>query len=63
MKTRVAELLGIRCRIIAGGMQWIGKAELASAVFCADAKARRRVVSQWTTPMIAPHITHVVLGC
>lgn len=32
MKTRVTELLGIRYPIIQGGMQWVGKAELASAV-------------------------------
>jgi NADH:quinone reductase (non-electrogenic) len=32
MKTRVSELLGIRYPIIQGGMQWVGTAELASAV-------------------------------
>lgn len=32
MKTRVTELLGIRYPIIQGGMQWVGLAELASAV-------------------------------
>lgn len=32
MKTRVTELLGIKYPIIQGGMQWIGRAELASAV-------------------------------
>lgn len=32
MKTRVTEMLGIRYPIIQGGMQWVGKAELASAV-------------------------------
>jgi NAD(P)H-dependent flavin oxidoreductase YrpB (nitropropane dioxygenase family) len=32
MKTRVTEMLGIRYPIIQGGMQWIGRAELASAV-------------------------------
>lgn len=32
MKTRVAEQLGIRYPILQGGMQWVGKAELASAV-------------------------------
>ena len=32
MKTRVTELLGIRYPIIQGGMQWVGKAELVSAV-------------------------------
>ncbi|WPC67978.1 nitronate monooxygenase family protein [Rhodoferax ferrireducens] len=32
MKTRVTELLGIRYPIIQGGMQWVGTADLASAV-------------------------------
>lgn len=32
MKTRVTELLDIRYPIIQGGMQWVGRAELASAV-------------------------------
>jgi len=32
MKTRVTEMLGIRYPIIQGGMQWVGYAELASAV-------------------------------
>ena len=32
MKTRVTERLGIRYPIIQGGMQWVGLAELASAV-------------------------------
>jgi len=32
MKTRVTQLLGIRYPIIQGGMQWVGTAELASAV-------------------------------
>src|SRR4051812_27892236 len=32
MKTRVTEMLGIKYPIIQGGMQWVGTAELASAV-------------------------------
>jgi nitronate monooxygenase len=32
MKTRVTELLKIRVPIIQGGMQWVGRAELAAAV-------------------------------
>lgn len=32
MKTCVTELLGVRYPIIQGGMQWVGRAELASAV-------------------------------
>ena len=32
MKTKVTEMLGIQYPIIQGGMQWVGYAELASAV-------------------------------
>jgi NAD(P)H-dependent flavin oxidoreductase YrpB (nitropropane dioxygenase family) len=32
MKTRITELLGIRYPIIQGGMQWVGRPELAAAV-------------------------------
>src|SRR5260370_27066643 len=32
MKIRVTELLGLRYPIVQGGMQWVGRAELASAV-------------------------------
>lgn len=32
MKTRITELLGIAYPIVQGGMQWVGRAELASAV-------------------------------
>ncbi len=32
MKNRITELLGIRYPIIQGGMQWVGRAELAAAV-------------------------------
>ncbi|MBW2939533.1 NAD(P)H-dependent flavin oxidoreductase [Zhongshania aquimaris] len=32
MKTRITEMLGIKYPIIQGGMQWVGRAELASAV-------------------------------
>ena len=32
MKTKITEMLGIRYPIIQGGMQWVGTAELASAV-------------------------------
>jgi NAD(P)H-dependent flavin oxidoreductase YrpB (nitropropane dioxygenase family) len=36
-KTRVTEMLGIRFPIVQGGMQWVGRAELASAVSNAGA--------------------------
>lgn len=32
MKTRITELLGVRYPIIQGGMQWVGRADLAAAV-------------------------------
>jgi nitronate monooxygenase len=32
MKTRISDLLGVRYPIVQGGMQWVGRAELASAV-------------------------------
>lgn len=32
MKTRITDMLGVRYPIIQGGMQWVGRAELASAV-------------------------------
>ncbi|MDX1491487.1 MAG: nitronate monooxygenase family protein [Pseudohongiellaceae bacterium] len=32
MKTRVTEMLGIKHPVVQGGMQWVGRAELASAV-------------------------------
>ena len=32
MRTKITELLGIEYPIIQGGMQWVGTAELASAV-------------------------------
>src|SRR5437868_10474927 len=32
MHTRVTELLGTRYPIVQGGMQWVGRAELAAAV-------------------------------
>jgi nitronate monooxygenase len=37
MKTRITELLGIRYPIIRGGMQWVGRAEMAAAVSNAGA--------------------------
>ena len=32
MRTRITDMLGIKYPIIQGGMQWVGRAELASAV-------------------------------
>jgi hypothetical protein len=61
MKTRISELLGITYPIIQGGMQWVGRAELASAVsnagwffFAAERKwrvrTRLRVIETGTWP-------------
>jgi NAD(P)H-dependent flavin oxidoreductase YrpB (nitropropane dioxygenase family) len=36
-RTRITELLGIQVPIVQGGMQWVGRAELASAVSNAGA--------------------------
>ncbi|MES2302281.1 MAG: nitronate monooxygenase, partial [Pseudomonadota bacterium] len=32
LKTRITDLLGIEHPIVQGGMMWVGRAELASAV-------------------------------
>ena len=37
MKTRITELLGIQFPIVEGGMQWVGRAQLAAAVSNAGA--------------------------
>ncbi|SPB14130.1 nitronate monooxygenase [Caballeronia novacaledonica] len=37
MKTRITELLGVQYPIVEGGMQWVGRAELAAAVSNAGA--------------------------
>ena len=37
IKTRFTEMFGIRHPIVQGGMQWVGRAELASAVSNAGA--------------------------
>ena len=66
MKTRVTEQLGIRYPIIQGGMQWVGTAELASAVSNAgglgiltgltqpDPDALRREIARCRTMTDAP---------
>ena len=37
MKTRITDLLGVEFPIVEGGMQWVGRAELAAAVSNAGA--------------------------
>lgn len=47
-KTRVTEKLGIRFPIVQGGMQWVGRAELASAVSNAGALGILMALTQAT---------------
>ena len=47
-KTRVTEKLGIRVPIVQGGMQWVGRAELASAVSNAGALGILTALTQST---------------
>src|SRR5690606_41780558 len=48
MKTRITRLLGIRYPIIQGGMQWVGRAELAAAVSCAGGRGILTALTQPT---------------
>jgi len=56
MKTRVTELLGIRYPIIRGGMQWVGGAELASAVSNAGGLGVLTALTQPTPEALAVEI-------
>ena len=56
MKTRVTELLGIRYPIIQGGMQWVGKAELVSAVSNAGGLGVLTALTQPTPQALAHEI-------
>jgi nitronate monooxygenase len=56
MKTRVTELLGIRYPIIQGGMQWVGTAELASAVSNAGGLGVLTALTQPTPAALAEEI-------
>ena len=56
MKTRVSELLGIRYPIIQGGMQWVGTAELASAVSNAGGLGILTALTQPTPEDLAKEI-------
>jgi NAD(P)H-dependent flavin oxidoreductase YrpB (nitropropane dioxygenase family) len=56
MKTRITELLGIRYPIIQGGMQWIGRAELASAVSNAGGLGVLTALTQPTPEALAEEI-------
>ena len=56
MKTRVSERLGIRYPIIQGGMQWVGKAELVSAVSNAGGLGVLTALTQPTPEALAAEI-------
>ncbi|MDW5444173.1 nitronate monooxygenase family protein [Polaromonas sp. SM01] len=57
MKTRITELLGIRYPIIQGGMQWVGLAELASAVSNAGGLGLLTALTQPTPDALRREIT------
>lgn len=56
MKTRITELLGTRYPIVQGGMQWVGTAELASAVSNAGALGVLTALTQSTPEALAREI-------
>ena len=56
MKTRITELLGIRYPIVQGGMQWVGRAELASAVSNAGGLGILTALTQQTPEALAAEI-------
>ena len=56
MKTRITELLGTRYPIIQGGMQWVGRAELASAVSNAGGLGVLTALTQPTPQALADAI-------
>src|SRR5260370_21770952 len=47
-RTRITDLLGIQVPIVQGGMQWVGRAELASAVSNAGALGILTALTQAT---------------
>jgi len=56
MKNRITELLGIRYPIIQGGMQWVGRAELAAAVSNAGGLGTLGALTQPTPEDLAREI-------
>ncbi len=56
MRTRVTELLGIRYPIVQGGMQWVGRAELAAAVSEAGGLGILTALTQPTPEALAAEI-------
>ena len=55
-KTRITELLGIQVPIVQGGMQWVGRAELASAVSNAGALGVLTALTQPTPDLLRREI-------
>jgi len=56
MNTRITELMGIRYPIVQGGMQWVGLAEMASAVANAGGLGMLTGLSQPTPEALAAEI-------
>ena len=56
MKTRITEILGIRYPIVQGGMQWVGRAELDSAVSNAGGLGMLTALTQPTPDDLAREI-------
>ena len=56
MRTRLTDLLGIRYPIIQGGMQWVGRAELAAAVSNAGALGILTALTQPTPEELSAEI-------
>jgi NADH:quinone reductase (non-electrogenic) len=56
MKTRVTELLGVRYPIVQGGMQWVGTAEMVSAVSNAGAFGVLTALTQPSPDALAAEI-------
>ncbi len=57
MKTRITELLNIKYPIVQGGMQWVGRAELAAAVSNAGGLGILTALTQPTPNDLAKEIT------
>lgn len=56
MKTRITEMFGIRYPIVQGGMQWVGTAEMASAVSNAGGLGMLTALTQPTPEALAEEI-------
>lgn len=56
MKTKITELLGIKHPVVQGGMQWVGKAELAGAVSEAGGLGMVTALTQPTPEDLAAEI-------